>query len=56
MNYNLYKSAKFIRSINAETIQEAIKQVSEFTTNLIIVKDSLAFEWFGNSAIELIQE
>ena len=56
MKYNLYQSAKFIRSINAVNINEAIKQVHAFTTYVTVIKDELAFEWFGNSAIELILE
>lgn len=52
-SFTLYKSAKKVRIIVADTIADAIKQCPEFT-NPTVVGGRMAYQWIDSIPFELL--
>jgi hypothetical protein len=52
--YNLYKSAILVRSISANTLTGALAAALEINNPTRMASTDGAFQWFGDSAYELI--
>ncbi|MEN9489580.1 MAG: hypothetical protein RJA63_29 [Pseudomonadota bacterium] len=52
--FNLYRAAKFVRSVRAHSVPDAVAMIPEFTDAKIHGEWTSAHQWFGLEALELI--
>ena len=52
--FNLYRAAKFVRSVRAHSVPDAVAMIPEFTDAKIHSNWTSAHQWFGLEALELI--
>ena len=54
--FTLYRAARLVRKVTAETMSEAIAACPEFTSPTLVKDGSLALQWFDTEAFELIAD
>lgn len=52
--FNLFRAAKFVRSVRAHSVPDAVAMIPEFTNAKIHGNWTSAHQWFGLEALEII--